>query len=59
MVQGQKRDQPLREDGTMFAALHSELVVHPWPEPGAPGSDADSLLYVWPSAVEWLTDAAD
>lgn len=29
MVQGQKLDQFIREDGTMFAALHGELVLHP------------------------------
>lgn len=42
----------------MFAALHGELVVHPWRDPGAAESDAYSLFYVWPSARGWLANAA-
>lgn len=47
----------IREDSTMFAALHGELVLHPWRDPVVAESDAYSLFYARSSAMGWLVDA--
>ncbi|WP_150236437.1 hypothetical protein [Nocardiopsis quinghaiensis] len=44
-------------EDTMLAALHGELAVHPWHDPGTASSDAYSLFLSRSSALEWLTDA--
>lgn len=44
-------------DGTMFAALHGELAVHPWRAHAS--SDAYSLFVARSSAMGWLTEAVE
>ncbi|WP_304455158.1 hypothetical protein [Nocardiopsis sp. YSL2] len=45
-------------EDTMLAALHGELTVHPWHDPGTVSSDAYSLFLARSSAMAWLTEAA-
>lgn len=46
-----------RAVSTMVAALHGELVVHPWRDPLVAETDAYSLFYARSSAMGWLADA--
>ncbi|WP_052745458.1 hypothetical protein [Allosalinactinospora lopnorensis] len=43
----------------MFAALHGELVPHPWRDPAVASSDAYSLFVARSSAMGWLAEAAE
>lgn len=43
----------------MFAALHGELVLHPWRDPAVATSDAYSLFVARSSAMGWLSAAAE
>ncbi|WP_326643601.1 hypothetical protein OG884_07775 [Streptosporangium sp. NBC_01755] len=49
----------IRPDSTMFAALHGELVSHPWRDPHVASSDAYSLFVARSSAMGWLTEATE
>ncbi|WP_440102430.1 hypothetical protein [Streptosporangium sp. H16] len=49
----------IRPDGTMFAALYGELVVHPWRDPLVASPDAYSLFVARSSAMGWLTEAEE
>ncbi|GAA0821566.1 hypothetical protein ACFQVD_41670 [Streptosporangium amethystogenes subsp. fukuiense] len=49
----------IRPDSTMFAALHGELVSHPWRDPHVASSDAYSLFVARSSALGWLTEAVE
>lgn len=48
-----------KPDSTMFAALHGELVFHPWWDAVASNSDAYSLFVARSSAMGWLDEATE
>jgi hypothetical protein len=49
----------IRPSSTLFAALHGELVVHPWRDPLVALSDAYSLFVARSSAMGWLAEATE
>lgn len=53
------RLEGIRPDGTMFATLYGELMLHPWRDPVAAMSDAYSLFHARSSAMGWLTRAVE